>query len=41
MLSSILKKIDKSGDGVIDINDIKDVYNAVNHPDVKMGKKTE
>jgi hypothetical protein len=26
---------------VIDINDIKGVYNASRHPDVKSGKKTE
>lgn len=26
---------------MIDINDIKGVYNAKNHPDVKAGKRTE
>lgn len=35
------KKLDKDGSGVIDINDIKGVYNAKQHPDVKAGKKTE
>lgn len=34
-------KLDRDGSGVIDINDIKGVYNARNHPDVKSGKKTE
>lgn len=33
--------LDKTGDGVIALEDIKGVYNARNHPDVKMGKKTE
>lgn len=35
------KKLDKTGDGVVDMSDIKGVYNAKNHPDVKAGKKTE
>ena len=35
------KKIDKDGSGVLDIRDIRGVYNAKNHPDVKAGKKTE
>jgi hypothetical protein len=35
------KKLDKDGNGVINIDDIKGRYNAANHPDVKMGKKTE
>ena len=33
--------IDKTGDGILAIEDIKGVYNARNHPDVRMGKKTE
>jgi Ca2+-binding EF-hand superfamily protein len=33
-------KLDKDGSGVVDINDIKDVYNASRHPDVISGKKT-
>jgi Ca2+-binding EF-hand superfamily protein len=35
------KKFDKDGNGFINIEDLKGVYNAKNHPDVKMGKKTE
>jgi hypothetical protein len=35
------KKLDKDGNGVINVDDIKGRYNAANHPDVKMGKKTE
>jgi len=33
--------IDKTGDGILAIEDIKGTYNAKNHPDVRMGKKTE
>eukprot|EP01022_Parablepharisma_sp_SALTPOND_P016569 TRINITY_DN2460_c0_g1_i1.p1 TRINITY_DN2460_c0_g1~~TRINITY_DN2460_c0_g1_i1.p1 ORF type:complete len:776 (+),score=94.21 TRINITY_DN2460_c0_g1_i1:7353-9680(+) len=35
------KKLDKDGSGVIDIKDLKGVYNARNHPDVRAGKRTE
>ena len=34
-------KLDKNRNGVVEIDDIKGVYNAKNHPDVKLGKKTE
>jgi Ca2+-binding EF-hand superfamily protein len=33
--------LDKTGDGIIALEDIKGIYNAKNHPDVRMGKKTE
>jgi Ca2+-binding EF-hand superfamily protein len=35
------KIMDKDRSGVLNINDIKDVYNAKKHPDVIKGKKTE
>lgn len=35
------QKLDKSGDGILSINDIKGVYNAKFHPDVRNGSKTE
>ena len=35
------KKIDKDKDNMLTIRDIEGIYNASNHPDVKMGKKTE
>jgi Ca2+-binding EF-hand superfamily protein len=35
------RKIDKDGSGVLDINDIRGVYNAKMHPEVKAGRKTE
>ena len=34
-------KIDRDQNGYVDINDIKGVYNARQHPDVLQGKKTE
>jgi hypothetical protein len=34
-------KIDKNKNGIVEIDDIKGVYNAKFHPDVKLGKKTE
>jgi hypothetical protein len=33
--------MDKDGSGILDINDIRQTYNAKQHPDVKAGKKTE
>lgn len=33
--------MDKDGSGLLDINDIRQTYNAKQHPDVKSGKKTE
>ena len=35
------KIMDKDKSGVLDINDIKGVYNAKKHPDVIAGKKSE
>ena len=35
------KSLDKSGNGVIDLDSIRDAYNAKMHPDVICGKKTE
>jgi len=34
-------KLDKNKNGFVEVDDIKDVYSAKNHPDVKLGKKTE
>ena len=33
--------MDKDGSGLVDINDIRQTYNAKQHPDVLKGKKTE
>lgn len=35
------KKFDRDGNGTIEIDDLKGIFNAGNHPDVKMGKKTQ
>ena len=35
------RKMDRTGDGVITIEDLQGVYNAREHPDVKAGRKTE
>lgn len=35
------KIMDSDGSGQLDINDIRQTYNAKQHPDVKAGKKTE
>ena len=34
-------KLDADKSGIVDIFDIKQFYNAKQHPDVKAGKKTE
>ena len=35
------KSLDKKGNGVVDLDSIRDAYNAKMHPDVICGKKTE
>jgi Ca2+-binding EF-hand superfamily protein len=35
------KKLDRDGNGVLDVNDIKGIYDASKHPDVLDGKKSE
>lgn len=41
IVAQAYKKLDKDGNGWIDINDIRGVYTANKHPDVLSGKKTE
>jgi hypothetical protein len=41
IIEKAFRKIDKDGSGEIDIDDIKDLYNATKHPDVVQGRKTE
>lgn len=41
LVKEAFRAIDKDNDGVLRVNDIKGVYSAKNHPDVKSGKKTE
>ena len=40
-MGQAFKKLDRDSSGQIDIDDIRGVYNASNHPDVASGKKTE
>lgn len=40
LVQKAFKKLDKDGSGIVDIDDIRDVYNATKHPDVIAGKKT-
>lgn len=40
LVEQAFRKIDRDNSGVLDINDIKDSYNASKHPDVVSGKKT-
>lgn len=41
LVAQAYAKLDKDGNGYIDVNDIKGVYSAKTHPDVLNGKKTE
>jgi len=41
LVEKAFRKIDKDSSGMIDIEDIKDIYNASKHPDVIQGKKRE
>lgn len=41
LVRSAFKKFDRDGNGRVNINDIKGVYNASQHPDVKAGKRSE
>lgn len=41
LVKKAFTKLDRDGSGIVDINDLKGVYNASKHPDVMSGKKTE
>lgn len=41
VVAQAFKKLDKDGNGWIDLSDVRGVYNAKKHPDVLAGKKTE
>jgi Ca2+-binding EF-hand superfamily protein len=40
LVKKAFQKIDRDGSGILDIDDIKEVYNTSRHPDVLAGKKT-
>lgn len=41
IVAQAFAKLDKDGNGYVDINDIRGVYSAAKHPEVLSGKKTE
>lgn len=41
LVKKAFNKLDKNRNGNIEVDDLKGVYSAKNHPDVKAGKKTE
>jgi hypothetical protein len=41
LVEKAFRKIDKDSSGFIEVDDIKDTYNASKHPDVIQGRKTE
>ena len=41
LVERAFQKLDKNGNGVVELDDIRGVYNAKSHPDVRAGKKTE
>lgn len=41
LVEKAFRSIDKNGNGVIEVSDIKNSYNAKKHPDVLQGKRTE
>ena len=40
LVKKAYKILDRDGSGIVDINDIKEIYNTSKHPDVLSGKKT-
>ena len=41
LVEKAFRKLDKDSSGMIEFDDIKDIYNASKHPDFLSGKKTE
>lgn len=41
LVGRAFKKLDKNGNGTVEIDDLRGVYSGRMHPDVKAGKKTE
>lgn len=41
MVQKAFTIMDKTGDGALQIDDVRQSYNATLHPDVRAGKKTE
>lgn len=41
LVQRVFAKLDRNSNGIVEVDDIRGVYNAKQHPDVRMGKKTE
>jgi len=41
LVKRAFEKLDRNGNGVVELDDIKGFYNAKMHPGVRSGKKTE
>ena len=41
LVKKAFNKVDVNGNGLIEIDDVRQAYNAKNHPDVVKGKRTE
>lgn len=41
LVEKAFRKLDKDNNGVLEVDDIKNIYNASKHPDVVQGKKSE
>jgi Ca2+-binding EF-hand superfamily protein len=41
LVKRAFQKLDRNGNGEVDLEEIKALYNAKHHPDVKLGRKTE
>ena len=41
LIEMAFKKLDKTGDGVVTLDDLRGVYNTKSHPEYQNGQKTE
>ena len=41
LVQRAFQKLDRNGNGIVELDDLKNLYNAKHHPDVKLGRKTE
>jgi len=41
IVKQIFERLDQNKNGILEVDDLRGIYNAKNHPDVRSGKKTE
>lgn len=41
LVTEAFNKLDKDGNGILEVRDLEGVYSGAKHPDVLQGKKTE